>query len=45
VIDDLCWARSSGALEWLMICVERETLEHMITSLYVEREALEHMKR
>ena len=44
VIDDLCWARSFGANEWMMICVERESLEHMSTYLCVEQEAMEHMK-
>ena len=41
--DVLCWARSSGAHEYLNVCVEREALEHISVCVCFEREALEHM--
>ena len=39
----MCWARSSGAHEYLNVCVEREALEHMSVYVCVQQEALEHM--
>ena len=41
--DFFCWEKRFGALEWLMICVEQEALEHMSTYLCVEQESLENM--
>ena len=38
--DVLCWAGSSGAHEWLMICVERGALGHMSDWWFVLREEL-----
>ena len=41
--DVFCSLRSSGAHEYLNVCVEQESLEHMSVYVCVERESLEHM--